>query len=134
MADRIRFNVDVDGVTKVIASLQKFNVKSRDLAAAWADIGAKVKTDALPLVNTRTGMLERSIRAGKTKTRAVVRAGKSTVPYAGVIHYGQYTPPHAHSEIQANPFLVEARDKNLPYAVRRVDRELTKLIYQFGLK
>lgn len=133
MAQSVRITTRVEGVQQVIAALRGFRLKARDLRDAWADIGAKVKTDAKPLVNTQSGDLAASIRSGRTKTRAVVRAGNSKVLYAGVNHYGNYTPPHAHSEIQGNEFLVESRDKNMPYAIRRVKGELTSLIYKFRL-
>lgn len=125
MNNRIR--VDVNGVDRVIAALQGFQVKARDLQAAWADIGAKVKTDAVVIAPKLTGRLSASVRAGKAKSRAVVRAGKTSIPYAGVIHYGGY------NNIKAQPFLVVSVENNRSYAVNRLDREISTLIRQFGL-
>ncbi|WP_033493516.1 hypothetical protein [Bifidobacterium biavatii] len=48
---------------------------------------------ALPAVKAlvpkgKSGKLARSVRAGATKRAGVIRAGKSTVPYAGPLNYG----------------------------------------------
>ena len=51
----------------------------------------------------RTGALRASIRAGRGKTKAVVRAGYKHIPYGPVIHYGWPA-----RRIPARPFLAEA--------------------------
>jgi hypothetical protein len=50
-----------------------------------------------------TGALAGSIRAGRGKTKAVVRAGGAKAPYAGVIHYGWPA-----RNIAPHPFLTDA--------------------------
>lgn len=132
MADRVR--VDVDGVDKVIAALTSFRVRARDLSSAWQDIGQEVKRDAVVIAPVLTGRLESSIRAGRTKSRAIVRAGNAAIEYAGVIHYGGYTPPGAHSEIVGQPFLVIAVQQNRGYAIERLNQEISHLIRSRGLK
>ncbi|KOA64448.1 hypothetical protein BBM1114_08360 [Bifidobacterium breve MCC 1114] len=43
----------------------------------------------LPLVPVgKTGHLKQSVRVGATMKAGVIRAGRKTVPYAGVINYG----------------------------------------------
>lgn len=51
----------------------------------------------------RSGKLAGSIRPGATQKAGVVRAGRASIPYAGVIHWGW--PGH---NIAAQPFLTEA--------------------------
>jgi phage gpG-like protein len=68
------------------------------------DIGMLVVRASLPPV--LTGRLRDSIRAGRGKTKAVVRAGGARIPYAPIIHYG-----YPARNIQPRPFLLEALQK-----------------------
>lgn len=56
------------------------------------DVNAAAARIALPavqsLVPRRSGVLAGSIRAGATKRAGVIRAGRKSVPYGGVINYG----------------------------------------------
>lgn len=56
------------------------------------DVNAAAARIALPAVQSlaprRTGRLAGSVRAGATKRAGVIRAGRKSVPYAGVINYG----------------------------------------------
>lgn len=61
------------------------------------DVNAQAARVALPAVRSlapsRTGTLAGSLRTGATKRAGVIRAGRKSVPYAGVINYGW---PHRH--------------------------------------
>lgn len=57
----------------------------------------------------RSGRLAGTVRGSGTKTAAVVRAGRSSVPYAGPIHWG-WRARH----IRPNPFLTRAAQETEP--------------------
>lgn len=121
--------VDVDGVLQVNTALEGFKLKSSDLSNAWQAIGKDIETDAKTQVPVLTGRLLNSIRAGKAKSRAVVRAGRASMPpYAGVQHFGW--PGH---NIEAKPFLTTPLFANKQNAVTKIQAELAKLIREFGL-
>ena len=114
---------------EVEAALRKMRLKPRDLAAAWDRIGAAIKVTAVPLAPVGvTGRLVKSIRQGKAKTQAIVRAGSKPVPYAGVINYGwparNITPVH---------FLNDALEANRSRAVDEVHDEINTIARRAGL-
>jgi len=78
----------VVGQRRFVATMRKAGADMDELK----DVNAQAARVALPavqsLVPRRTGTLAGSIRAGATKRAGVVRAGRKSVPYAGVINYG----------------------------------------------
>jgi hypothetical protein len=69
------------------------------------------------------------MRAGRGKTKAVVRAGGARVPYAGVIHFGW--PAH---RIAPNPFLAESLQRKRPEVLDELDRGIEELLRKNNLK
>ena len=61
-----------------------------------------VVTAASPATPRKSGKLAGSLRVGATNRAGIVRAGKSSVPYAGPIHWGW---PARH--IKARPWLAD---------------------------
>lgn len=94
--------VEVEGARKLRATLAKAGRDLGDLKAAHADAGRIAETGARGRVPRLTGTLAGTIRSSGTKTAAIIRAGRSAVPYAGPIHWGW--PGH---NILANPFLTD---------------------------
>lgn len=120
--------VQVLGVDGVQKALRRLDLKVKDLAGAWERIGSKIKRDAIPLAPVLSGRLVNSIRNGKAKSMATVRAGTNRMePYVPIQHYGGY------NNIEAKPFLVTALHKNEGFAAEEVENEITRLIRQAGL-
>ena len=78
--------IRVEGLSRVLRNLAKAGVDSTDMKDAMHRIGQAVVNSAN--VPVRTGRLKSTLRAGKGKTKAVVRMGGARAPYAGVIEYG----------------------------------------------
>ena len=74
----------------------------KEAHAAGARLVAAAATQIVPKVS---GTLAGSIRASGTQTKGIVRAGRKSVPYAGVIHFGW-----PRRNISPQPFLCEAAD------------------------
>lgn len=120
--------VRVYGAEKTAKAFRELGLKVRDLSDAWDRIGAQVRRDAIPLTPVLSGRLVNTIRQGKTKTQAVVRAGNNTsVVYAGVQNYGGY------NNIEAKHFLNRALVSNKDFAEREVRNEIQRLINRVGL-
>jgi HK97 gp10 family phage protein len=95
-----------------------------ELRAALLAGARVVAADAVRRAPRRTGRLAASVRAGTDRRGALVRAGNdSTVPYAGVIHYGW---PARH--IAPQPFLDDAVRASAEEVVRRAADALDRLI------
>jgi phage gpG-like protein len=90
------------------------------------DIGMLVVRASLPPV--LTGRLRDSIRAGRGKTKAVVRAGGAQVPYAPIIHYG-----YPARNIQARPYLLEALQIERGDVFEKLDEGITAILRKNNL-
>lgn len=98
--------VRIEGLREVLAKLNKAGADAENMKDLMHSIGLIVVHGANP--PTLSGTLAGTIRAGRGKTKAVVRAGyASRAPYAGVIHYGW--PARG---IRPQPFLTNALKAN----------------------
>ena len=93
--------VRIEGLGKSMRALSKAGADSQDMKDLMHTLGMLVVNAASP--PRQSGALAGSMRAGRGKTKAVVRAGGAKAPYAGVIHYGW--PAH---NIEAQPFITQA--------------------------
>ena len=84
-----------------------------DMKAVHEDAGALVASRGRALVPRLSGALGDTIRHDRRVAGASVLAGRRTVPYAGVIHFGW--PAH---NIEAQPFLDEALEDSRDDVVR----------------
>ena len=91
----------VNGLRKAVRDLQKAGADTQDMKELMHEVGSVVVRAAEP--PELSGRLKRSIRAGRGKTKAVVRAGGARAPYAGVINYGDPA-----RNISPYPYLTEA--------------------------
>lgn len=128
--------VQVLGADRLSKKLGRAALRASDLADAWRRIGADIEADAVRLAPVLTGQLQNSIRAGKTKSMAVVRVGYATMEkYVKTIHYGGYASgsygPHW---IEGNPFMTIALNMNEDNAVREVSDEIDSILNRTGLK
>lgn len=78
--------VRIEGLNKTIRALSKAGADAQDMKDLMHDIGMLVVSAARP--PAVSGTLAGTIRAGRGKTKAVVRMGGARAPYAGVIEYG----------------------------------------------
>jgi hypothetical protein len=93
--------IRVTGLRRTVRALEQSGADAQDMRDLMHALGSIVVDAAQP--PAVSGKLAGSIRAGRGKTKAVVRAGGARVPYAGPIHYGW--PEH---NIAPQPFLSEA--------------------------
>lgn len=107
MADTIEYveggvRIRVEGLRKTIRDLTKAGADAQDMRDLMHELGGMV-VDGASVPSGVTGQLSQTLRAGRGKTKAVVRAGGARAPYAGVIHYG-----HPTRNIAPQPFLTNA--------------------------
>ncbi|MGV4377722.1 HK97 gp10 family phage protein [Trueperella pyogenes] len=81
----------VTGWAKLARSLEAAGADAQDMRRLMHELGKIVVKDAKRRVPTDSQALRKTLRAGRGKTKAVVRAGSRAVPYASIQHYG--TPP-----------------------------------------
>lgn len=119
--------VQIEGLNRTVRQLSKAGADAQDMKNLMHEIGMIVVNAANPPV--RSGALSGSLRAGRGKTKAVVRAGGARIPYAGVVHYGW--PARG---IRPNPFLIEALAARQAVVFQRLDRGLDDLLKKADLK
>lgn len=79
----------VVGQKRFVQTMRKAGADMQELK----DVNRQAADIALPAVRSlaprgKTGRLAFSVRAGATQKAGVIRAGRKSVPYAGVINYG----------------------------------------------
>ena len=101
--------VQVEGARQLRSTLKAAGDDLSDLKAAHTEaarIAAAAGSSSAPRV---TGALAASVRGSGTKTAAVIRAGKASVPYAAPIHWGWFA-----KHIKPNPWLSRATQSTEP--------------------
>lgn len=117
----------VEGLRKTIRQMEKAGVDSQDMKVLMHELGMIVVKAASPPRDS--GTLAGTIRAGRGKTKAVVRAGGARAPYAGVIHYGW--PARG---ISPNPFLVNAMQRRRSNVLDTLDKGIEDILKKNDLK
>lgn len=118
--------VRVEGLSRSMRALTKAGADAQDMKDLMHSIGSIV-VDAAD-APAKSGALAGTIRAGRGKTKAVVRAGGARTPYAGVIHYGW--PARG---ISPQPFLTEALQANRSAVFAALEAGIDELIQKNGL-
>lgn len=132
MADVFEFGdgnarVRVEGLGRAIRALSKAGASADDMRELMHAIGMTVVRAAHPPV--LTGRLKGTLRAGRGKTKAVVRAGGAKTPYAGVVHYGWPA-----RNIAPNPFLTDAVQSTRGATFNQLDQGLDEILRKADLK
>lgn len=120
--------VRIEGLTQLVRNLEALGVSMDDMKDAMAkiaDFGAMEAQRAAPV---KTGRLRSDIRGNRAKSKAVVAAGRASVPYAGPINYGW--PKRG---IAPRLFMQAADGPWQSYGLRVLEQELNRLIRQRGL-
>jgi len=117
----------VEGLTKVVRALQELGLEVDDLKAAFAQLAAEGAEAAARHAPTRSGALAGSIRGNRAKSKAVVTAGRASIPYAGAINYGW-----PRRGIAASGFMQKADAEIRPKAVATLEAEINRAIQRKG--
>lgn len=105
--------IKTEGLAKLNRAMIAAGNDAEDNRELMYRLGEIVADEAKALAPVRTGRIRDSIRAGRGKTKAVVRAGFKTVPYAPVIHYGWQE-----HNIQPQPYLLQALQNKRDEVIR----------------
>lgn len=119
--------VRIEGLRQAMRALQKAGADSQEMSGLMHEIGMIPARAAQP--PRRSGALASTIRAGRGKTKAVVRAGFASVPYAGVQHYGWPA-----RNITPKPFFTDALQKTRPQIFAALEKGIDQIIKTNGLK
>lgn len=117
----------IEGLGKTLRAMEAAGAESENMRDLMHALGMVVVQAANPPV--LTGTLAATLRAGRGKTKAVVRAGGARAPYAGVAHYGWPA-----RNIPANEFLTNALQRTRPQILAGLNQGLGDLLKKHDLK
>ena len=127
MAEYQNRGIRIEGLRELNAKLRAAGDESADLPDLMQQLGQLVITNAR--VPAKSGELAGTLRAGRGRTKAVVRAGYAKRgAHAGVVHYGN---PHRGS--RAQPFLVDALRRAQPQLVSELQTGIDALLRKHTL-
>lgn len=123
-----RGGFEVDGLHAVVRGLADLGADVEDLKDAFASLAEEGAQRAAGHAPTKSGRLASDVRGNRAKSKAVVTAGRASVPYAGVQNYGW--PKH---NIQPTGFMQKASEEMEPVAIKRLEDEVNDAIKRRGL-
>lgn len=121
MVDRVGFRVE--GLNAVVRDLKALGVEVEDLKDAFAAIADRGREAAAAAAPRRTGRLAADIRGNRAKSKAVVTAGRASVPYAGPINYGW-----PKRRIEPTHFMQRADEQLQPIALQLLEDDVNTKI------
>lgn len=121
-------SVRIDGLSSVVRDLLAIGLEVEDLKGAMSEIARFGAIEAARFAPKQSGRLSSDIRGNRAKAKAVVTAGRVSVPYAGPINYGW-----AKRGITASGFMQKADAAVQPYALRRLEADINQAIRRRGL-
>lgn len=127
MVDRIGYKVE--GLNQVVRALQQMGADVEDLKDAFSTIASDAAQTASSLAPRASGRLAGDIRGNRAKSKAVVTAGRSSVPYAGAINYGWPS-----RSIEPSLFMQRADQQTQPRAIQTLEDEINRKIRERGLR
>lgn len=132
------YTLNVKGWRRLVRDLENAGHDAQDMKTLMHEIGLIVVTAARPMAPVETGRLAASLRAGKGKTKAVVRAGGARIPYAGIVHYGtpvSYVDRRGRPvRFMPQPFIIRAFEKTRDRIYRRLFEGIGELLEKNNLK
>lgn len=119
--------IRITGLNEKVRDLERLGVASGDLKDAFGEISRDVADDAQDRIRVLTGAHRDSIRPGRNKNKAVIRAGNNTnAPAAGVLNYGGHG-------VKGDGFLTTPANTNLDEKAQRIQDNLDALIAKYDL-
>lgn len=118
----------VEGIGQLNRKLNAAGADAQDMRDLMHSLGNIVIAHAN--VPRDTGELAATLRSGKGKTKAVVRAGYSKRgAYAGVVHYGD-----PHRGIRPTPYLTDALAASRTKVISALDTGIDQILKTNNLK
>ena len=117
--------VSIDGLDETLRNLRKIGVEAVDLKQINFEAGLIVARKADPPVDD--GDMATTLRVAKATNRAKVTVGTKTKGfYSTFIEYGTI-------KLDANPFLLEAKNESLPEIYDHYEKGIDDLISRYNL-
>jgi hypothetical protein len=120
--------VKVENLNATIRDLERLGVEIEDLKDAFSAIAREAAAVIERNTPKLTGRLSGDVRGNRAKSKAVVTAGRTSVPYAGAINYGWKA-----RGIEPARYMQSADTQYASIAVQRLEAEINHQIRRKGL-
>lgn len=120
-------HISIKGLGRAMRALERAGADAQNMRDLMHQLGMLVVTAARPPV--KTGRLADSLRAGRGKTKAVVRAGGRRAPHAGIQEYGD-----PHRGIPATFYIRNALQAQRPNILTQLDAGIDSILRDNDLK
>lgn len=121
-------SLSITGVRQIVRALEEVGLETEDLKAAFSEIAAEGARAVQTFTPRKSGRLAGDVRGNRAKSKAVVTAGRASIPYAGVQNYGW-----AKRNIRGRGFMQRGEQVVAPRALQALEAELNKQIRRRGL-
>lgn len=101
--------IRIEGLNRLRRTVKKAGADMTILKGLNKDAARVVERAAIPSTPRRSGRLVSSIRSTGTQKAGTVKAGRKSIPYGGVVHWGWPS-----RNIKAQPWLVDAAKRTEP--------------------
>lgn len=118
--------IRITGLNEKVRDLERLGVAASDLKEAFGEISRDVADESGRIVKVLSGDLRATIKPARTKNKAVIRAGSTKVPYAGVINYGR-------DGLAGTQFLTGPANANPDQKAQKIQDNLDALIRKYDL-
>lgn len=127
--------VEVEGLKELNRNLSLLAADENGIKEANYRAATTLLQTSKPMVPVRSGNLASTLKAGKTKNYAVVRAGSARVPYAAPIHFGWFYDKEyfIQKNIRPNPFFYRALGLVYEDIISKYDEDMQALIRKYQL-
>jgi hypothetical protein len=126
MVDRVGYKVE--GLSKITRAFKQLGAEVDDLKDAFAAIAREGAERAARHVKSKSGRAASTVRGNRATSKAVVTAGRASVPYLGPINYGW--PKRG---IEAQGFMQKADEEMRPRALELLEQDINQKIREKGL-
>lgn len=127
--------VEVEGLKELTRNLSLLAADETGINQANYRAATTLLQTAKPMVPVRSGKLANSLKAGKAKRYAEVRAGSARVPYAAPIHFGWFYDKEyfIQKNIRPNPFFYRALGLVYDDIIAKYNDDMEALIKKYQL-
>lgn len=121
-------SIRIDGLNAVVRNLIAIGVEVDDLKSAFSAVAARGARIAAGFAPKQSGRLAGDIRGNRARSKAVITAGRVSVPYSGVQNYGW-----AKRNITGTGFMQRTDRVLKPYALKQLETAINTQIRKRGL-
>lgn len=127
------YRVYTTGVRDLVRALEKAGVAAEDIKGVMYEAGEIVARRASWLAPKRTGRLANNMRVSKAKTKASIRVGGASVPYAKYVYFGRYNAQKGGLYQTPNPFIYEALTKSREQVFAKIEDGVHDILRKYNL-